>query len=338
MLRLGIIGSGFGLYGLLPAFRSVRGCKVICLCGRKRPQLVAYCKKIGFTNIYADWKQMLKQEDLDAIAIAVTPNAQVEIAMAAMKQGLHVFAEKPLASTVAQAKALVRLARRKKIVHGMDFLFPEIAEWQRVKTLLDQKKLGEFKHLAVDWDFLSYDIAKQHSSWKTDVQKGGGALAFFFSHGLQYIEHFAGPLKAMKTSFVHAAESGHGGEVGIDMRLTFQTGVTGCVHVSCNHPSLFRHQLVFECEKGRIVLSNTKDVVSSFSVTVIRGTKKKRLSVSKDRDHPSEDERVKVVRKLAGRFVRCCIAKKQMTPSFLDGLRVQELIALARSDAKQAGR
>src|SRR3989338_10788310 len=130
MLKIGIIGSGFGLYGLLPAFNSIENCKVVAICGRRRRQLVSYCKSIGFENIYSDWRLLLKHEELDAIALAVTPYAQYKISKVAIKKGLHVFAEKPLAVNKSQASELLILANKNKIIHGVDFIFPEIAEWK----------------------------------------------------------------------------------------------------------------------------------------------------------------------------------------------------------------
>ena len=53
---MGIIGSGFGLYGLLPAFNSIKKCQVVSMCGKKTDRLVNYCKGIGLNNIYTDWK------------------------------------------------------------------------------------------------------------------------------------------------------------------------------------------------------------------------------------------------------------------------------------------
>ncbi len=326
MLRIGIIGSGFGSYGLMPAFRTVKGCTVVALCGSKREQMMRYFKSIGFTNLYADWRAMLEREKLDAIAIAVTPDAQYEITKAAIAKGLHVFAEKPLAATLAQAKELVSLAEKKKIVHGIDFLFPEIAEWRAVKNMIDDGTFGKLRHLSVHWDFLSYDIKNKQSSWKTSAKEGGGALAFYFSHGLHYLEHFAGNIKNMKCLFSHNEESPNGADVGADLLLSFENGITGTAHVCCNSHGLTRHQLIFYCEKSVIVLENGEGIVDGFTVVVHTTDGMRKISVKKDKDRKGEGERVKIVRKLAERFVEACSTKKQMTPSFREGLRVQELI------------
>lgn len=114
MIKIGIVGSGFGLYGLLPAFNSTKGCKVVAICGEKTQRLLNYCKSIGLNKIYTDWQVMLDKQKLDAVALAVTPNAQYKIAKVAIEKGLHIFAEKPLAVTHREAKELLRLATKKK--------------------------------------------------------------------------------------------------------------------------------------------------------------------------------------------------------------------------------
>lgn len=314
MLKVGIIGSGFGMIGLKPAFESIKGCAVVGTCTRR-----------------SDWRAFLERPDLDAVALAVPPRAQYEIAKAAIAKGLHVFAEKPLAANVAQARELLALAKRKKIVHGIDFIFPEIAEWKKTKELLDSKKFGALKHVSVEWDWLSGDIRHGRKSWKTSAREGGGALSFYFSHGLHYLEHFAGKIHDADALFTYSPKSLGGGEVGIDMLLKFKAGATGNVQVSCNTHGLIRHHLMFVCERGTITLESENAVVDGFVIKThdVRG--ERIIKVKKDAGRKDEDERVKIVRKLAQRFVDACINKKQMTPSFVDGVRVQELIEKIRA-------
>jgi len=312
VVHIGIIGSNFGVIGLLPAFTSIKKCKVVAIGGRN------------------DWKQILARKDVDAIALAVPPHAQYHIAKAAIMKGIHVFAEKPFTATVSQARELLVLAQKKKVTHGIDFMFPEIAEWKKVKELLEREACGPLQHISVHWDWLSADIRYKRSSWKTNVAAGGGALSFYFSHGLYYLEYFAGEITDMKSLFTYSPESIHGGEVGVDMLLKFKRGATGQAHVSCNSKGRVRHQLVFQCERGVIALENENAVVDNFTVKTYDAHGMKQLKVRKDRGRKNEDERVKIVKKLAARFVNCCISKSQMSPSFKEGLRVQELIEMVR--------
>lgn len=332
MLKVGIIGSGFGLYGLLPAFNSTPDCKVISICGEKTERLIKYCQSIGLQNIYTDWQEMLNKKDLDAVAIAVPPTIQYEIAKVAIGKGLHIFAEKPLTATLPQAKELLDLANKKKIIHIIDFLFPDIEAWKQVKELLDKKTLGKLRQIYLNWDFLSYDIKTQKSSWKTDVKMGGGALSFYFSHSLYYLEYYAGKIIDLKSVLSYSKKSRNGGEVGVNLLLKFQNGITGYAHICCNVKGLNRHQLTFICENGTIVLENKNSFTSNFTIKIYIDKEAKKISLPKEDINKNEDERVRVVKKLTSRFIKSIIQKKQTTPSFHEGVRVQQLIEKIREE------
>ncbi|KKU55933.1 MAG: hypothetical protein UX77_C0006G0017 [Parcubacteria group bacterium GW2011_GWA1_47_11] len=314
MLNIGIVGSGFGSVGLLPAFKSVKGCKVVSVCTNR-----------------SQWPALLERADLDAVAIAVPPQAQYRIAKAAIKKGLHVFAEKPLTATSAQARELCVLARKKNITHGIDFIFPEIAEWKKVKSLLDSKKFGKLIHVSVQWKWQSRDSRLKKWSWRTKIKEGGGALSFYFSHGLYYLEHFAGKIIDAEVLFLYAKGNPYDGESGFDLNLKFKKGITGSICLSSDSRGQARHTLVFTCECGVIVLENKGAVVDNFIVKTYSAAGEKRVRVPKDKQLKKEDERVKIVRILAKRFVRACMRRQQMVPSFAEGLRIQELIDRIRA-------
>lgn len=333
MIRVGIIGSNFGVKVLLPAFASTKGCCVVAICAKPSPQLTSFCKKTGFSNIYTDWKIMLKNENLDAIAIAVTPNAQYLIAKTAIKKGLHVFAEKPLATTVAQARELLTQAKNKKITHAVDFTFPEIKAWQKTKTIIDSGKYGALKNISINWNWLAGDIKDGIASWKTSVKDGGGILSLYFSHGLYYLENFAGQIKSINTLFTHRKESLNGAETGIDLSIIFKNGVTGNAHIHGNSRGVPRHQLIFQCEKATIVLENTNAIVDNFSVSIEQESTKTNVPIVIDKGNPNEDSRVKIAKKSITRFVSASNTNTQTFPSFSEGVRVQELIEMARKGA-----
>lgn len=314
MIKIGIIGSNFGKIGLLPTFNSVKNCKVVAIGNRK------------------NWRQVLENKELDAIALAVPPNIQYQIAKTAIKNGLHIFAEKPLSANISQAQELSKLAEKHKVTTCVDFMFTEIPEWKKVKEILDNNTLGKLQHISVNWNWLSGDIKYGKSSWKTNIKKGGGVLSFYFSHGLYYLEHFAGEINNIQTLFTHSKESKNGAEVGIDMLLKFKNGITGNAQVFCNTRGIIKHQLIFQCEKGLIILKSKNSIVDNFKIKIYSLKGKKKITIKKNKTlNKKEDERVKIVRILAKRFINACMSKTQMSPSFKNGLRVQELIEMARN-------
>ncbi len=355
MLKIGIIGSGFGLYGLLPAFYSIKNCSIVAVCANNQERLSKYCYSLGLKNTYSDWRAMLEKENLDALAIAVTPNAQYNIAKTAIQKGIHVFAEKPLADTYEHAKILYNSVVKHNITHAVDFIFPEIDEWIKVKKMLDEKKFGKLAHISVNWNFLSYDIKNNIASWKTDTQEGGGALSFYFSHSLYYIEYFTGEIEHIKSSFSYSEKSLNGAETGVDLLLRFKNGITGAAHISCDTIGLNRHQLIFRCEKATIILENRDSFVRNFELTIytdplsspsfprpvlskVEG-KRESSSVKKifKNNHINpvieNDTKVRVglVKKIAKRFISACVHNQQMAPSMKEGLRVQQLIEIIKA-------
>ena len=334
MLRIAIVGSGFGLYGQLPALNSIKNCEVVAICGKKTERLVNYCQSIALKKIYTNSQEMQENEKLDAIAIAVNPYSQYKIAKKAIEKGIHVFAEKPLAINVTQAKELLNLAKKNKITNAIDFIFPEIDEWKKTKQLLDDKKFGKLMHISANWDFLSFDLRNKVSSWKTDVTEGGGALSYYFSHSLYYLEYYAGEIADVKSIMSYSKENKNGAETGVDLILKFENDVTGYAHISCSCRGLTRHRLLFQCEKGTVLLENDKGVTDNFILKTYNENEQETLFVS-DKIIGKEDERVKIVKRIAQRFVEACLNHKQMIPSFKEGLRVQELIEKIRNESIQ---
>ena len=107
-----IIGSGFGMYGLLPSFYSIPGCDVVSICGKNSDRMQQYCKKFSL-NHYDDWKEMLLTEKPDAVAVAVVPKHQYEIVKYALENDIAVFAEKPLTTSLETSLELNSLAKKK---------------------------------------------------------------------------------------------------------------------------------------------------------------------------------------------------------------------------------
>ncbi len=280
---------------------------------------------------------MLTKEKIDALAIAVIPDVQYAIAKVAIKKGLHIFAEKPLTANVRQARELAALAKKHKVVTTVDFIFPEIDEWKKAKELIDSRVYGKLNHISVDWEFLSYDIKNKVSSWKTDVSAGGGGLAFFLSHALYYVENFAGKITQANGLLSYSKASLNGGETGVDLNLRFgknKSPVTGNIHFRCDAIGKNTHNVTFYFDRGTLVLQSDVGVTDHFTLTAHEmrkeGVVTEMILCKKHASENGEDERVKIVKRIASRFIEGCEKKKQVSPSFVDGLRVQNLIELIR--------
>jgi predicted dehydrogenase len=202
--------------------------------------------------------------------------------------------------------------------------------------MLDEKKFGEIRNVAVNWDFRSYDVRRKISSWKTDPSLGGGALSFYFSHVLYYLEYFVGNITSLKSYFRYSPDSLNGGEVGVELDLEFIGGAAGIAHISCDTDQI-RHQLIFTCQSGEISLENQQNITENFILKMIDNEGSETIIPSRDLTPgkgADNDERVLIVKRLAKKFIDACLQGQQMTPSFVEGARVQELIEQARKKSQ----
>ena len=109
--KVAIIGSGFGMYGLLPAFSGIKECQVVSICGKNSERMSHFCEKYNVKQ-YTDWKEMIQKENPDAVAVAVIPKHQFEIVKYALENKIAVFAEKPLTTNYETSLELYQLAKK----------------------------------------------------------------------------------------------------------------------------------------------------------------------------------------------------------------------------------
>ncbi len=119
-LRVLVVGCGNMGRSHARAYHSIDGFSVCGIVSRGQPSRDALQRELGAVATFADWRQALRDTHPDVVSINTYPDTHAAIATAALQQGAHVFCEKPLAETVAQAEAIVTLARqqRRKLVVG----------------------------------------------------------------------------------------------------------------------------------------------------------------------------------------------------------------------------
>ncbi|MGA2556461.1 MAG: Gfo/Idh/MocA family oxidoreductase [Verrucomicrobiota bacterium] len=330
--RMAVAGSGFGLYGVLPAFQRIAECEVAGIFGERSERLLNYCGRTGVA-FFSDWRAMLEECRPEAIAVAVIPRHQQEILACAIERGISVFAEKPLAMDAGQARELLERARAKRVAHVMDFLFPEIPEWGRARELLEGGAIGRVRNCKMKWRFLSHDIRNRMEGWKTRPEEGGGALSFYFSHVFYNLEFLLGRMRRLRCGLVYQPETPGAGETGVRLEAEFASGCAGEVIFDCAFGGGHEHAWEFQGEAGWLALEKT-------SASFTRGFELRRRPKSGPTERvavkplecdASLDERVALVQSLGERFLRWQRAGVPARPDFSDGLRVQRLIELARA-------
>lgn len=144
-LRIGIVGLGFISAMHLEGYKKCPEVELTAFCDiiPERAQRAAEKYGAADVKVYVNYREMLANEKLDAISVCTENNKHAEITIAALNAGLHVFCEKPMAITGAEADAMVAASKKnnKKLSVGYQLRFS--TESQLLRSEVMAGRLGK---------------------------------------------------------------------------------------------------------------------------------------------------------------------------------------------------
>ncbi|MEN6558514.1 MAG: Gfo/Idh/MocA family oxidoreductase [Thermoguttaceae bacterium] len=113
-IRWGIIGLGW--FGGIHAetLSTMPGIELAAVCTRRTQRLQEVADQFHVPKRFTDYRELLADPSIDVVGITTHVNDHLDIALAALRSGKHVFLEKPMATTVAQCDQIVEAARAAK--------------------------------------------------------------------------------------------------------------------------------------------------------------------------------------------------------------------------------
>ena len=113
-VRVGIIGAGMISHRHMTIYTHIPNAKVVAVSEIDPAKLKAFGERYGIPeeNLYQDFREMLKRDDLDTIDVCVHNNLHAPVSIAAMKAGFDVYCEKPIAATSADAQMMIDCAKK----------------------------------------------------------------------------------------------------------------------------------------------------------------------------------------------------------------------------------
>jgi predicted dehydrogenase len=336
-LRTVVIGLGYGQQVLVPAFQSLSNCDVIGVCASRIQKAETVAAKLGVPIAFKDWRAVVDDAQVEAVAIAVPPTLQPEIALEAMRRGKHIFCEKPVAVTLEEAATLAKEAAKSGVANVVDFEFCAVPEWLAARELLKDGQVGQIRQVVVTWLVETYANRMKLVTWKRAASQGGGALNSLLSHTLFLIEWLVGPVREI-TASLHAPGSDRQipdeDSVAL-LTLELDEAVVGIV-ASTASPHGSGHRIELYGTNGTLVLNNpSKDYVTGFELLLARraAAEFERVDVA-TLDVTEMDGRAAATRVLAQRFVTWAQGGVAAMPDLSHGYRVQVLLDAAQRSAQ----
>jgi predicted dehydrogenase len=173
MIRVGVIGYGYWGPNVVRNLHGLENVCVAVVCDKSPAALARVRKTYPGISTTTDANEVLRSPEIDAVAVITPVWTHYELAKTALENGKHVFVEKPLTSSAAQAEELIEIAARKKLTIMVDHTFLFTGAVLKIRELTEKGVLGNlyyydslrvnlglFQHdVSVIWDLAPHDLS-----------------------------------------------------------------------------------------------------------------------------------------------------------------------------------
>lgn len=172
-LRAGIIGLGVGQAHAKGYINSPHS-ELVAICDLNETRLHEWGEKWNVEAQYTNYMTMLHEAKLDIVSVCLPNAAHAEVSISALKGGVHVLCEKPMAINVAEAEAMVASAKtsQRHLMVSYNYRYRSDSQWMR--HMVKDGNLGNIYHAHVIW--LRETGIPGWGLFGSKAASGGGAL------------------------------------------------------------------------------------------------------------------------------------------------------------------
>jgi predicted dehydrogenase len=255
-LRVGLLGTGAIADKHAQAYRSLKFELVACS-NKTAAKGEAFASRWG-AKFIADYRELCRYPGLDYIDVCTFPDFHLAPVIACCEAGKSVLLQKPIATNLSDAKAMLDAAANARITlsvvsqHRFDdsILF--------LKRALDAGRLGRLLQADayVKW-FRSdeYYARPIKGSWQTE---GGGALINQAIHQVDLLLHLAGPIADVQGAWQLGARHRIESEDVVNALLGYRSGATGVIQAATAFWPGYSERLEFHGTKGTAVITGDR--------------------------------------------------------------------------------
>ena len=172
-IRWGILGAArIAREWICPAIHLSSNGHIAAIASRSLSKAEELARPYGVARLFNDYEAMLADPDIDVIYVPL-PNADhFEWTMKCMEAGKNVLCEKPIALKAEDIDTLIEQRERTGLLVAEAFMVVHHPQWERVRELVAQGKIGKLRHVQGAFSFFNDD----KDNIRNRPQDGGGAL------------------------------------------------------------------------------------------------------------------------------------------------------------------
>lgn len=250
-----LLGAGFWAKYQLAAWGEVAGAQCVAICDPQREKAERLASMFAVPNVYTDTDSLLKEMHPDFVDIVTPVETHAPLTLQVLAQGIPAICQKPLATSLEEAEALVSASREQ----GVPLFVHENWRWQTpmraLKAALQNSKVG--LPFRARLDFISgFDVFTNQPTMR---ELENLILADMGTHILDAARFFFGEAQTL-TCQTHRVHSDIKGEDAATVMMDMH-GVTVTCNMAYAGNAIERHRfpetLAFiECEQGSIELDH----------------------------------------------------------------------------------
>lgn len=264
-IRLGIIGLGAegGMYAEFLNEGRVNNMEIGAICDIL-PEKKEAADEYG-VPFYADYREMITSGDVDAVVTTVPHYLHPEMGIFALNNGVHALVEKPVGVYTKQANELIDLAATKpELQFGVFFNQRTNELYRDLKAIMASGELGNLRHTS--WIITTWWRPQGYytqSDWRaTWGGEGGGVLVNQAPHQLDLWQWICGTPERVFARAEFGFKRDIAVEDEVNALVSFPGGATG-TFITCTHDMIGTDRLEILCDKGKIVVDDSKKVTIS---------------------------------------------------------------------------
>jgi predicted dehydrogenase len=168
-IRYGIVGTGGWANRHAEVFTKMPGVQVIACCDLDRAKAEAFAKRHGIAAVYDDHREMFARAPLNAVSVATNDRAHATVSLAAIKRGLHVLCEKPMATTVKDARKMAKMAQRGGMANMVNFSYRSASSVRKAYRFIEEGCIGKVIHVEASY-LQSWLVGAFWGDWRVGDQ------------------------------------------------------------------------------------------------------------------------------------------------------------------------
>ncbi|MBX6772002.1 MAG: Gfo/Idh/MocA family oxidoreductase [Chloroflexi bacterium] len=342
-VRLAIIGTGGMGAAHLRAYQASEKARVIAACDVDPESLARVAEQFNIPATYRDYRELLEREDLDAVDIVTPNNSHAEVSLAAIRRGLHVLCEKPLAMNRHEAREMVSAARRAGVIAAVNFTYRNVPAARYIREIIQSGEIGEPLHLIITYSQGWLVDPASPRVWRlTKEMSGTGVLGDLGSHLIDLARWWIGDISAvlghLKTFVTERPLPGTGrlAPVDVDDAASFlaeftngATGVFFCTRYAFARANTQRAEIYGT--RGGLVYDNERPNEIQFAIGSFMASARQYCTLPV----PASIQASKTT--TMQQFVDDIVRGTCTTATFEDGLASQEVIDAVVESAQTGG-